>query len=353
MPKNIVVLSDGTSKDGGQGHDSNVYKLFKMLENRSARQVVFYDRGVGTGRRKLSGTVLGRGISQNILECYEFIFDEFESRDSIFLFGFSRGATTVRSLSGFLHLFGVLPKSRPELIPRAYKIYRKRGTAEARKRRADEFLARHRTMWANVTVLGVWDTVAALGVPIRAIDVVLEKLPWFRHRFHDLRLSKSVEHGYHALAIDDERRVFHPVLWDQEIEARQTMRQVWFPGMHSDVGGGYRETKLSDITLEWMIARATSHGLLIWPGSEVASSPDANGKMHDSRSSFIGRRYRRRIREWDTAEHGKPTLHQSVLDRRRNRRNEDHPPYSPWIREQFADGTFEIEAWDRIELPTE
>ena len=127
MEKNIVVFSDGTGQEGGRGHNTNVYKLFNMIEDRTDRQVIYYDRGLGTGWRKVTGTVTGMGISKNIRDCYEFIFENYCAGDQIFLFGFSRGATTVRSLSSFVHLFGILPKSRPELIKQAYRILYKNG----------------------------------------------------------------------------------------------------------------------------------------------------------------------------------------------------------------------------------
>jgi len=126
MVKNIIIFSDGTGQEGGRGNNTNVYKLFNMIEDRTENQIIFYDRGLGTGWRKFTGNVFGMGISKNILECYEFLFKNFYSGDHIFLFGFSRGATTVRSLSGFIHMFGILPTSRPELIKRAYKIYKKK-----------------------------------------------------------------------------------------------------------------------------------------------------------------------------------------------------------------------------------
>lgn len=108
MGKNIVVFSDGTGQDGGTDHNTNVYKLFNLILDRSRRQISFYDRGLGTGWRKATGNIAGRGFSKNIIECYEFIFRNFEDDDRIFLFGFSRGAATVRSLAGFIHLFGIL-----------------------------------------------------------------------------------------------------------------------------------------------------------------------------------------------------------------------------------------------------
>lgn len=329
MAKNIIVFSDGTNQEGGVGNDTNVYKTYRRLENRTSRQITFYDRGVGTGWPRITGNIGGLGLSENIIECYRFIFDHFEADDQVFLFGFSRGATTVRSLSSFIHLFGILPKSRPELIRRAYKIYKISNRSE-RDERAAEFVRRHPNIWCRIAFLGAWDTVAALGLPFKPLDVLIDRVPFLRHGFQDLRLSDSVTHARHALAIDDERLVFHPKLWDRELRDYQTMKQVWFCGMHTDVGGGYPTQQLSDVPLLWMIDQAKEHGLLIYQGHNVGTQPDSNGKMHDSRTGS-GRFYRKRVRSWDSAKHGKPTVHQSVLLRTRNRKNEPDPPYDPWI----------------------
>ena len=338
MGKNIVIFSDGTGQEGGEGTNSNVYKLFNMVLDRSPGQIAFYDRGLGTGWRKLTGNAAGLGISNNILECYEFIFENYAAGDQIYLFGFSRGATTVRSLSGFIHFFGILPKSRNELIKRAYKIY---TISDPIKRQdvAREFVERHHTMWCRVKFLGVWDTVAALGVPIKSIDIIIDKLPLFKHRFHDLRLSLSVENAYHALAIDDERKTFHPTLWDSEITEGQTMKQVWFCGMHTDVGGGYPEQNLSDIALEWMLEMSENNGLKIRPGHKVKIQGYADGAMHNSRGSWLTRLFRREVRSWPKTTHGNPLIHESVLKRTLNQHNEKDPPYKPWI----LDGSYGYE----------
>lgn len=335
MGKNIVVFSDGTGQEGGKGSNTNVYKLFNMVLDRSPEQIAFYDRGLGTGWRKFTGQAAGAGISQNILECYRFIFENYEAGDDIYLFGFSRGATTVRSLSGLIHYFGILPKSRPELIKQAYGIYKK-ANRDKREAAAKAFVDRHHTMWCKIKFLGVWDTVAALGIPIKSISVLIDKVPMFKHSFHDLRLSQSVENAYHALAIDDERKTFHPTLWDPEISAEQSMMQVWFCGMHTDVGGGYAEQQLSDIPLAWMVERAKEHGLRIYPHHKVRIDGLADGVMHDSRGGTLTRFYRRAVRTWPTETHGDPCIHESVLERTLNRYNENDPPYAPWI----LDGTY-------------
>lgn len=330
MPKNIIVLSDGTGQEGGEGNNTNVYKLFNLLEDRTDNQITFYDRGLGTGFRKITGNISGMGISQNIYECYQFIFDNYKAQDNIFLFGFSRGATTVRSLSAFIHLFGILPKSRPELIKKAYKIYKIEDSVE-RKKTADDFVAKHHNQWTKIKFLGVWDTVDALGLPIKSLSTLVDWFPFFRHKYHNLTLSESVEHARQALAIDDERLTFHPKIWDKEIKSYQTMKQVWFSGMHTDVGGGYKEQDLSDIPLIWMIEEAKQHGLKTYPKHKVKTHPDANGFMHDSRKGFPGFLFRKATRTWNPQTHQKPVIHQSAILRKLNKENTEIPPYNPWI----------------------
>lgn len=330
MPRNIVIFSDGTGQEGGVGDNTNIYKLFNMIEDRTPRQISFYDRGLGTGWRKLSGNVSGAGISQNILECYTFLFEHFEAEDSIYLFGFSRGAATVRSLSGFIHMFGILPKSRPELIEEAYDIYKIENDA-LRKNKAEDFIKKHHTMWAKIKFLGCFDTVAALGVPVKPISVVMDKIPGMEHEFHNFKLSRSVEHAYQALAIDDERETFHPILWDADVDAGQTIKQVWFCGMHTDVGGGYPESDLSDIPFEWMKNQAVARGLLIYPKHKILIKGDVNGTMHNSRGEGWTKIYTKKQRFWDNTRKDKPIIHESVLRRTKNVSNTASPPYQPWI----------------------
>ncbi len=344
MPKNIVVFSDGSGQEGGVGHNTNIYKLFNIIEDRTQRQIVFYDPGLGTGWRKVTGKVSGMGISHNIKQCYQFIFEHYEAGDQIFLFGFSRGAATVRSLSSFIHYFGILPKSRPELIKRAYKIYKTNGEKK-REKRAEEFVQRHHTMWIKIRFIGCFDTVAALGLPWKPASVILNSIPGFGHRFHNFRLSESVENAYHALAIDDERKTFHPVLWDEEVKPFQTVRQIWFAGMHTDVGGGYKEQDLSDIPLVWMLQKAVENGLKVYPDHKVKPAEDADGLMHDSREKLITKLYFKRVRAWNPKRQDKPIVHQSVIERTKNQKNQSDPPYHPWIRNL----DHEVEPWVRYE----
>jgi len=348
MPKNIVVLSDGTGADGGRNSDSNVYRLFKMLENRTDQQITFYDRGVGAQPdsspffvpnqipwlasflRQMSG----RGFARNVLDCYKFIFENYSPGDQIFLFGFSRGAATVRSVSGFIHLFGVLPKSRPELIGRAFKLY-KESDPDKRELIAEEFCKDHHPMWTRIKFLGAWDTVFSVGGPFEWLSVPVNYISSLRHRFHDLRLSESVEHARQALAVDEKRHAFRPQLWNQldALKDYQTVSQVWFTGVHSDIGGGYDDQGLADIPLIWMIKEAQQFGLRLYPPHKVVVSPGAGAKIHNSFKGawkYLGTK----VRSWDLDD--PPTVHESVKIR-----DQADPGYNPWILAS-AHG---IEAW--------
>jgi len=382
MSKNIVILSDGTAQEGGKGHDSNVYKLYRMLEDRTDHQIVFYDEGLGTDWRKISGNAFGVGFSENLLECYRFIFDNYNAGDRLFLFGFSRGAATVRSLASFIHYFGILPKARPELIKQAYRLYKNRrppkSQAEGKvleqdarrfmRRVADrgrqfvndasyqiyaawrkdiddaskKFTHAHPNQWVSIEFLGVWDTVPALGfVPLAGFDLILDRLPWWKHSYHDFKLHQSVKNAYHALSIDDDRRWFFPTIWNEyHDETKQKIRQVWFSGAHTDVGGGFAEAGLSDITLEWMVQKALLHGLRIYLGSRkywnFCIAPDATDKYHPPRRGW-GRIFWPGTRDkiWDKKafdSFGPPVIHDTVLERARR-----DPNYRPWILKNYPD----------------
>ncbi len=329
MSKNIVIFSDGTGQVGGSGTNTNVYKLFNVIENRSPRQVSFYDPGLGTLERwRILSQGSGLGFSKNVLDCYRFIFDHYQTGDKLFFFGFSRGAATVRSLSGFIHLFGILPNSRSDLIEQAYDIY-KISNLNKRRSKASDFLARHHTMWTKIQFLGVFDTVAALGLISKPINRLLNRFPKLKHDYHDFTLSPSVVHARHALSVDDDRKAFHPVLWDKHLIEGQTMKQVWFAGVHTDVGGGYKESGLSDISYSWMLKEAKDKGLLIYTEDFCAIAPNPKGTIHEERYVFWRIPYTRKLRSWPTSSHGPPSVHRSVPARQANMRGQTG--YNPWI----------------------
>ena len=341
--KNMVIFSDGTGQKGGVNTNTNVYKLFNMVEDRTQNQITYYDPGLGTNMQKVTGNLFGSGFSKNLRDCYQFIYENFEATDKIYLFGFSRGAATVRSLSAFIHMFGILPRSRPDLIKKAFKIYKGKN----REKKAKEFIERHHTMWCKVEFIGVWDTVAALGVPVKQLSLILDR--FFPHKFHDFKLSESVINARHALSIDDERQTFHPTLWDTlDADEGDRMKQVWFCGVHTDVGGGYPEHELADITLKWMIREAVDKGLIIYENSPAyrkleAASFDIEGMMHNEQTGFIGKLFRRKQREWFSNTHGKPSIHNSVPMRTKNNQNSDSPAYAPWITANLKEADYHIE----------
>ena len=350
MSKNIVVLSDGTGQEGGKGHDTNVYKLLRMLEDRTERQIVFYDQGIGTEGRKFSSNVGGAGFSKNILQCYQFIYENYFAGDKIYLFGFSRGAATVRSLANFIHFFGILPKSRPELIERAYAIYKtgskKKGT-ESLNEEADKFVRQHPNQWASIEFLGVWDTVPALGLPGVVIDTIINLIPQWKHRYHDFTLHPSVRNAYHALSIDDDRKWFHPTIWEACNTDYQKVEQVWFSGSHTDVGGGFREPGLSDITLEWMVQKAVAHGIKLHLRTKkywnFCIAPDPTDIWHPPRTG-TRKIYPGMKRVWsENAQKtfGVPVIHASVLDRAMRVEG-----YEPWIINEFPE--HKVEPWNAI-----
>ena len=345
MAKNIVILADGTGQEGGKGHDTNIYKLFRLLEDRTENQVVFYDEGLGTDWHKFTGNAFGAGFSRNVLQCYQFVFDNYNAGDKIFLFGFSRGAATVRSLASFIHFFGILPKTRAELIKRAYRLYKKGhqiksnilrrkdlGDSRMLNDRARRFVHEHPNQWADIEFLGVFDTVPALGVvALAGLNTILGKI--LNYDFHDFKLHPSVKNAYHALSIDDDRLWFHPSLWTEKAREEQIIEQVWFSGSHTDIGGGYMEPGLSDITLEWMVEKAVSHGLRIYLGSRkywnFVVAPDPTDQFHYPRKG-LGKIYKQTPRNTifkdphpgrtmrlkrDHAALGAPIIHQSVMQR--------------------------------------
>jgi uncharacterized protein (DUF2235 family) len=284
--RKLVVCCDGTWNRPYQvGGPTNVVKMVRAIlpiDPDGASQLVYYHAGVGTGNLVdvITGGVVGIGLGQNVQDAYEFLVNNFVDGDRIYLFGFSRGAYTARSLAGLIaSVRGLLEKRDMDLFPFVWRIYRSkrhratlgsRSRARVQETLADLFSGRELGMRrARLTeallhnrptlifFIGVWDTVGALGAPFGALRWVGRS----RYDFHDTELSSRIEFAYQALAIDETRRRFVPCLWarpvgrDTEI---QTLEQVWFAGSHSNVGGGYKDAGLSDIALLWMVDRACS-----------------------------------------------------------------------------------------------
>ncbi|RYU92183.1 DUF2235 domain-containing protein [Mucilaginibacter terrigena] len=311
--KRIIVCSDGTwNKPGdvceGEIVRTNVQKIFEAIcneDDKHVKQIKFYDQGVGSSgtwlSRKIDGAT-GRGLDDNILDAYKFIIWNYEIGDEIYLFGFSRGAYTVRSLAGLIRTAGLVKNNNLRLIQEAYDMYRDRSTRSKHPdgEDAETFRKKHSQPEVRIKFIGVWDTVGALGVPVKGF---YNKK---RYEFHDTTLSSYVDYAYHALAIDERRKSFVPTLWQQsknvqENDIKQVFEQRWFVGVHSNIGGGYPDEGLSDITLEWMIAKAKGAGLSFEEGyiaEEVR--PNIRGRLYKSNTlpfSLLGQFIRKLLRK--------------------------------------------------------
>lgn len=304
--KRIIVCCDGTwntpdQKDRGVIRPSNVVKTARAVlptADDGTVQSVFYDLGVGTGPGldKWTGGAFGQGLGRNITDAYRYIIHNYQFGDELFLFGFSRGAYTVRSTTGLIHNVGILRKEHSYLISDAFKLYKSR-TEKPSSDYSVEF--RHNYSYPERTIkfIGVWDTVGALGIPVRGLRWLTRK----KHQFHDVELSSSIQNAYHAVAIDEKRSPFRPTLWKTQVYTNQQVEQVWFAGVHTNIGGGYEDSGLSDITLKWMLERASACGLAIdWEHPRMIDNPDNYaGELRNSKTGlyFITKSYIRPIRK--------------------------------------------------------
>jgi len=284
MSKRIIFCADGTW-DSAQ-NDTNVYKLFKMIPT-TATQVPFYDDGVGsdgTPIEKLLGGAFGDGLFQKIKDGYTKIAHAYDQGDEIFIFGFSRGAYTARSLAGMIAICGLPTKSFDNnLITTAFQAYRNKDQRAALL----AGLAPYGMFNAQIKMVGVWDTVGSLGIPalFGGVSPIL-------YGFLDTSLHPDVLNAYQALAIDEKRREFPPTLWTSQPTIGQVIEQVWFSGVHCDVGGGYPETGLSDIALSWIGGKAKALGLElvenVWSPYNSPDGKNSLDKIHESWSLLWG-----------------------------------------------------------------
>ena len=303
--KRIIVCSDGTWNKPGNVEEgfvvrSNVQKIFSVIAKNDGdiQQIKHYDNGVAAIGSSLSEAVngiIGIGLVENIINAYKFIIWNYVPGDEIYLFGFSRGAYTVRSLASMIRRCGILKNQDLNMIQEAYEFYRDPSPeSKPGEPRSENFIAKNSFPDPEIKFLGVWDTVGALGIPHANFRV------WNRRKFkfHDLTLSSIIKHAYHAMAVDEHRGLFDVNLWKQskrafENNVEQFVEQRWFSGVHSNVGGGYHEEQLSDIPLLWMIEKAKQAGLCIDMRMAVTNknfpiflSPSACGTMHNSMTSI-------------------------------------------------------------------
>ena len=349
MSKNIILCSDGTGNQAIKGRGTNVFKIYEAIDrHHSTPQFAFYDDGVGTESFKLLamlGGAFGFGLSRNVRDLYTHLARIYKPGDNIYLFGFSRGAYTVRTLAGFITKCGVLDIEKCEngkdvthYIEGAYKAYRRDyKTITSRVWDAlfswfthwrygftevDEFIPfTHEEGKTPVRFIGVWDTVSAVGVPIIGIAELVDTL-FYKFKFPNHTLDSKVKQACHAISIDDKRKTFHPELWEQDKNIDERIQQVWFSGVHSNVGGGYPKQGMSLVALDWMIKKAHAAGIQFIEHDALSyqQHADVHDKLYDSRSGLAAyyRYAPRNIYEICQKYGSTPLIHESVLHRSEN-----------------------------------
>jgi uncharacterized protein (DUF2235 family) len=288
--KRLVLCCDGTWNRADQEVDgkpcpTNVIKIAYRLckkDPAGVEQIIYYDQGVGTGdfEDKLLGGATGAGLEGNIHDAYIFLIANYEPGDDIYLIGFSRGAFTARSIGGMIRKCGIVKRESVERYHEAIDMYHD-ANVHPEDPRAVDFRAQYSLVDpVPIKMVGVWDTVGALGIPLRGLRAQNRE----KFEFHDTELSGIVQWAFHALAIDEHRTPFEPTLWLNKPKAGQTVEQVWFPGVHSDIGGGYGQHELSDGALDWMMGCGERAGLVFDKGVTGTHQLTANpaGAIHES-----------------------------------------------------------------------
>lgn len=313
MPKSIVICCDGTANEFAV-HNTNVVKLYSTLVHDRPGQCTYYHPGIGTMeppgalsplRRRVTrvlGLALGAYLENDIRDAYVFLMQNYQVGDKVFFFGFSRGAYTVRAVGSLLRMYGLLRLGNEALVP--YAIRMMMAITKARRNQAGlhryqqwiteyfELAARFKATLARPCTpffVGIWDTVSSVGW----IDNPL-KLPYSAD-------NGDIAIGRHAIALDERRAFFRTNLWRPGNDPKEThgpvdLLQVWFPGVHCDVGGGFPEAEsgLSKLALEWMLDEAEPHGLLVdsqkrqavLGGAPPNVGPDPRAIMHESLTGF-------------------------------------------------------------------
>ena len=306
MAKNIVICCDGTGNEFGD-RNSNVVKLYQMLAL-GPTQVAYYHPGVGTmGARsaltrigkwwtQLIGKAFGYGASDNVADAYQFLMRTFEPGDQVYVFGFSRGAYTARVLCGMLHMVGLLREDNEGLIPYAIRVVRTKPPDKNKppdKTKPDVFMiaAKFKKTFSRECAphfVGVWDTVSSLGWIYNAVHFP----------FTTAKSNPDLNIVRHAMSIDERRSFFRQNLFGPPSpkNPNQSVEEVWFAGVHSDVGGSYPEpqSQLAKIALRWMLCEAQSAGLRVDPlrqadilgGKPPYVAPDPFAEMHESLHGF-------------------------------------------------------------------
>ncbi|RBO82673.1 DUF2235 domain-containing protein [Marinomonas aquiplantarum] len=327
MAKRIVICADGTwnkpEVDLKKDFPTNVLKFARSIQpvaDDGTQQQVFYDWGVGSYYSSVMGGTTGLGVHKNIMDGYRYIIQNYSDGDEIFLFGFSRGAYTVRSLCGLINNCGILKRPNANRVQEAFNLYKKSGKAnKPNGQNAIEFRSSYSHENRNIKFVGVWDTVGAMGIPISFLGMFEDK-----DEFYDSKLGSNVGAARHAMAIDEHRSDFQPTIWEPRPGA--DIKQTWFSGVHCDVGGSYKPDKrgliASDDPMHWMVSEALGFGLGFEPHWTSVVDSDDLPKLNNSRRSF----YRLRDKHLRPIGHGKGNvlIHKSV-----KRRWDSDPSYRP------------------------
>lgn len=320
--KRIILCADGTWNEAerkddktGRPQPTNVLKVARAIlprSNTGIDQVVYYHEGVGTEGEldTLTGGAFGSGMSQNVRALYRFLVYNFVPGDELYFFGFSRGAFTVRTLAGFMYKVGLLEKDDEYYTREIYDLYALSTPVEsAAWQHAFRNIQGERS-GLPIMFIGVWDTVGALGAPGLLGQVFNRN----KYKYHDIGLNPTIQHAYHALAIDERRKPFSPSLWTKPAGWTGTLEQVWFAGVHSNVGGSYSPDGLANEALHWMVEKAEDCGLEFDKPFLQHYEPHHDSVLNDSMAPLyrVFGSYERPIGH--QAADGE-MIHQSVLDR--------------------------------------
>ena len=298
--KRLALFLDGTWNDVSS--NTNVWRMKALCNSKDSNDVeqrLYYDEGVAGVR----GGGFGKGLAKNILQAYQWIVENFEAGDELFIFGFSRGAFTARSVAGFVAKYGVISAGSPlgigqlyaryqqEESPTLYELDRLAANGQAIPALEDQWI-RQFCVHTHIKMVGVWDTVGALGIPVGSFEGVSTSTFGWMHT----GLREPIQNAYHAVAVDELRKKFAPTLWTIKTTTKNkrslgNVEQRWFPGAHANVGGGYFSDLLAQRPLRWIMSRAESLGL------EFKQIPDQlddvqEAAISDSHSEFLSGIYR-------------------------------------------------------------
>jgi uncharacterized protein (DUF2235 family) len=354
--------------------NTNVWRLKSLLApagKDNLQQAVYYHKGVGTTFGSyLRGGMLGYGLDDEIICAYEWLIDNYNPGDELFIFGFSRGAYTARSLSGLIGKSGLLSSGAPLSVKQLYDRYRKKRAAptlrtlwEQHKEGKAKFAVEEQWLLKysqpiDVDFLGVWDTVGALGLPFGNLPILGKQ----EMQFLNTGIRVSNKYAFHALAIDEHRKIFAPTLWTVDYDKgtppphhHRSLAQVeqrWFVGAHANVGGGCENDLLAQRPLQWMMEKAAAQGLAFRHPIEVevsAAPPDISNSYAEfayGAYRWVSRPYYRPIgtdpipsSETEMRENINETIDISVFDRWRADESYRPPNIIDWARRRAVEPT--------------